>query len=193
MRHKLWFKLLIGFVLSIVLMFVILNTYGVNRIQDKLLQEKKTDLYDEAASLSTKYMDSYYNQETTFTEMIYQLQLMDSILNARIWIVNAEGYIVSDTRAPLNRRQAINVLEAFPDFLNYTFSENTVMPGILSEASLSVVVPVVNNFKTRGYVVLHSPLSEVYKETIFFVDTINIALIIFALILALCLIYLYYL
>ncbi len=192
MRHKLWFKLLIGFVLSIVLMFVILNTYGVNRIQDKLLQEKKTDLYDEAASLSTKYMDSYYNQETTFTEMIYQLQLMDSILNARIWIVNAEGYIVSDTRAPLNRRQAINVLEAFPDFLNYTFSENTVMPGILSEASLSVVVPVVNNFKTRGYVVLHSPLSEVYKETIFFVDTINIALIIFALILALCLIYLYY-
>jgi signal transduction histidine kinase len=192
MRHKLWFKLLVGFITSIVFMFVVLNTYGVHRIEDRLLQEKKTKLFNEAASLSTKYMESYYNQETTFTEMTYQLQLMDNILNTRIWIVNAEGYIVSDTRAPQSRRQAINIIELDPEFLNHTFSENTIMPGILTEESLSVIVPVINNFRTRGYVVLHSPLSEVYKETIFFVDTINIALLIFALILGLCLIYLYY-
>ena len=192
MRHKLWFKLLIGFITSIIFMFVLLNTYGVNRIQDKLLQEKKTKLYNEATSLSNKYMKSYYNQETTFTEMTYQLQLMDNILNTRIWIVNAEGYIVSDTRPQQNKRQEFNISEIDPDFLNHTFSENTVMPGVLSETSLSVIVPVINNFRTRGYVVLHSPLSEVYKETIFFVDTINIALLIFALILGLCLIYLYF-
>ena len=173
-------------------MFVILNTYGIHRIQDKLLQEKKTDLYAEATSLSTKYMESYYNKETTFTEMTYQLQLMDNILNTRIWIVNADGFIVSDTRAPQNRRQVINVIDIDPDFLNSTFSENTVMPGVLSETSLSVVVPVVSNFRTRGYIVLHSPLSEVYRETLFFVDTINIALIVFALILAVSLFYLYY-
>lgn len=192
MRHKLWFKLLFGFISSIFFMFVILNTYGIHRIQDKLLQEKKTDLYAEATSLSTKYMESYYNKETTFTEMTYQLQLMDNILNTRIWIVNADGFIVSDTRAPQNRRQAINVIDIDPDFLNSTFSENTVMPGVLSETSLSVVVPVVSNFRTRGYIVLHSPLSEVYRETLFFVDTINIALIVFALILAVSLFYLYY-
>ena len=192
MRHKLWFKLLLGFIISIIFMFVILNTYGIHRIQDKLLQEKKTDLYAEATSLSTKYMESYYNKETTFTEMTYQLQLMDNILNTRIWIVNADGFIVSDTRAPQNRRQVINVIDIDPDFLNSTFSENTVMPGVLSETSLSVVVPVVSNFRTRGYIVLHSPLSEVYRETLFFVDTINIALIVFALILAVSLFYLYY-
>ncbi len=192
MRHKLWFKLILGYFLCVVSMFVVLNTFGINRIEDKLLHEKKIDLYNEASSLSTKYMESYYNEETSFSEITYQLEIMDSLLNTRIWIVNANGYITSDTRGN-GKTRSINLTEIDPGFLNSTFSENTIMPGILSEASLSVVVPVINNYRTRGYVVLHSPLSEVYKETTFFMDTINLALVIFSLVLALALIFLYYL
>lgn len=191
MRHKLWFKLLVGYFLSVVFMFTALNTYGVDRIENKLLQEKKTSLYNEASSISSKYMQSFYNDTASFNETTYHLQLVDNLLDARIWIVNANGYVISDTRMPTGI-PSININEIDPDFLNYTFSENTVMPGILSEPAISVVVPVVSNYRTRGYVVLHSPLSDVYKETILFVDTINIALIIFVLILALALVYIYY-
>lgn len=173
-------------------MFAILNTFGINRIQDMLLQEKKTDLYNEASSLSSKYMESYYNDESSLSEITYQLQLMDELLNTRIWIVNKNGYIISDTRGAIESG-TVNVTDIDPDFLDNTFSENTVMPGILNEESLSVIVPVINNYRTSGYIVLHSPMSEVYKETSFFMDTINIALVILALILAIALVYLYYL
>lgn len=172
-------------------MFIILNTLGVKRIENKLLDETKTSLYSEASSLSTKYMESYYNNETSLSEVIYQLQLIDEVLNTRIWVVNSNGYIVSDTR-PVRSNSNININDIDPDFLNNTFSEDTVLPGLLSEPSLSVTVPVVNNYKTRGYIVLHSPLNELYKDTIYFADTINIALIILALILALALVYVYY-
>ena len=190
MRHRLWFKLLTGYIIAIVSMFAILNTYGTSKIEERLLNEKKISLYNEASSLSTKYMQSYYNNETSFSEITYQLNALDKILGTRIWIVNASGYIISDTRAE-QRASAFNISEFDPNFLNHTFSENTVILGLLSEPHLSVVVPVVNNYKTRGYIVLHSPLSEIYRETTFFADTINISLIIFALILAFAFVYLY--
>ena len=172
-------------------MFAVLNTFGVNRIKNKLLEEKQTSLYNEASSLATKYMESYYNKETSLSEVTYQLELMDNLLNTRIWIVNANGYIISDTRSGRSK-VSNNIIDIDPDFLNETFSENALMPDLLSEANLSVTVPVVSNYRTRGYIVLHSPLSEVYSESAYFADTINLALIIFALILALSLIYLYY-
>lgn len=192
MRHKLWFKLLLGYLVSIMLMFVILNTYGTHRIEDKLLQAKKANLYDEASALSSKYMESYYNDKISLSEVTYQLTLMDQLLDTRIWIINANGYIVTDTRSP-QRNSSLNINELDPEFLNHTFPENTRMSGLLSSPSISVVVPVVSNYRTRGYVVLHSPLNEVYNDVSFFADTINISLVFLALFLAVGLFFLYYL
>ena len=190
LRHKLWFKLLLGYILSIVFIFVVLNTYGVNRIEDKLLQNQKTKLYNEASSLASKYMEGFYNKETTLRELTYELELMDSLLNTRIWILNSKGYIITDTRANANDI-TVNINEVNPDFLNNTFSENTTIPGIIIDPSLSVIVPVVQNYRTRGYIVLHTPLSQVHKEATIFVDTINLSVLIFALILGIALIYIY--
>ena len=55
------------------------------------------------------------------------------------------------------------------------------MPGAFIKTSLSVIVPVINNFRTRGYVVPTHPEAKLIGDY-FFVDTINIALLIFALI-----------
>ena len=65
MRHKLWFKLLVGYFLSVVFMFTALNTYGVDRIENKLLQEKKTSLYNEASSISSKYPLSLFTRSAS--------------------------------------------------------------------------------------------------------------------------------
>ena len=136
-------------------------------------------------------MESFYNQETTLRELTYELELMDSLLKTRIWILNSKGYIITDTRADANDI-TINIHEVNPDFLNNTFSENTIIPEIITEASLSVVVPVVQNYRTRGYIVLHTPLSQVHKEATIFIDTINLSVLIFVLILGVGLIYIYY-
>lgn len=191
MRHKLWFKIFIGYILSIVFIFIILNTYGMNRIENKLMQDQKAKLYNEASSLASKYITSYYNKETTLEELSYQLNLMDSLLNTRIWIVNSRGDIVSDTRANVNTT-TININDIDPNFLHDTFSENTVILGLINESCLSVVFPVVQNYKTRGYIVLHTPLSQIYNSAYIFIDTINLVILIFALVLAFGLIYLYY-
>lgn len=191
MKHRLWFKLLAGYLLSIILMFTILNTYGVERVENKLLKEEKILLYNEASSLSSKYMNDYYNQQATLEEVSFQLEQIDNLLNIRIWVVNTKGYIISDTRSRQSNR-SINIIDHNPDFLDYTFSENTRIPGVLTEPSLSVVMPVISNFRTRGYIVLHTPLSKVSQKAILFVDTLNLSLLIFSIILGLTLIYLYF-
>lgn len=192
MRHRLWFKLFAGYLISVLFMFVLLNTYGINRVEGKLFRERKILLYNEASSLSSKYMNSYYNRETSLEELTFQMELIDKLINTRIWVVNSQGYIISDTRADESNNKSININELDSNFLASTFSENTIMPGVLSEPALSVIMPVVNNFQVRGYIVLHTALSVITADTIYFIDTFNIVLLAFSIILGIFLIYLYF-
>lgn len=193
MKRYLWTKLLICYICSAVFMFLLLNTYAADRYEHKLLEDKKSQLYNEAASISSEYMTSFYNQELSLNNLTTQIKAIGSLFNARIWIVNTDGEVISDTKPDSNNNKPINVLDINPDFLNVTFHNKTVMKGVLSEPMVSVVYKVIYKYRIQGYIVMHSPLHAIKNECTRVMDIINICFLIFLAFLLLIFAYLYYL
>ncbi|MDF2472828.1 MAG: hypothetical protein K0R21_610 [Anaerocolumna sp.] len=193
MKHKLWIKLLLCYLFLAVVMLTILNTYGVNRMEDKLIEDKKNALYNEAASISSDYMNSFYRQQMTLSYLTAQIKAIDAVMDARIWIVNRNGLVISDTRPGSSEIKEINIRELSPDFLNATFSDYTVMPGVLNDPVLSVVLPVTYNYQIQGYIVIHYALSEIMADAIYYADIMTISFLIFLIVLLFLFVYLHYL
>lgn len=179
MKRKLWFNLVICYILSAVFMFTMLNTYGISRIEKKMIREKRDILYNEATSISSEYMSSFYKKQMALGYLTTQITVIGNILDARIWVVNRSGLVISDTRPEESKVKEINVLNIDPDFLSETFSDYTVMPGVLREPMLSVVLPVSYNYQVQGYIVIHSSLSQISKDAVHFVDGINLIFLAF--------------
>ncbi|MDF2587485.1 MAG: hypothetical protein K0S41_1326 [Anaerocolumna sp.] len=193
MKRSLWLKLMFCYFAGAVIMFVLLNTYGAKRIEQKLIDEKKSLLYNEATSISSDYMTIYYREQLSLNYLTTQIKTIGSKLNARIWIVSKEGDVITDTKPPKNTDVTINVLDINPDFLDSTFSDYTYMRGILPEPMISVVYRVVYKYQLKGYIVMLSPISAIKESSLYFIDTINICFLIFLAFLFLMFCYIYYL
>jgi signal transduction histidine kinase len=193
MKRYLWLKLMFCYFLGAIIMFVLLNTYGANRIEQKLMEEKKSLLYNEATSISSDYMTIYYREQLSLNYLTTQVKTIGKKLDARIWIVSKDGDVISDTKPAKNSDITINVLDINPDFLDATFSDYTYMRGVLPEPMISVVYRVVYKYQLKGYIVMLSPISAIKDNALYFIDTINICFLIFLVFLFLLFCYIYYL
>lgn len=191
MKRRLFIKLILIYLLLAVTMFTLLNTYGLNRIENKVINEKKSLLYNEATSISSNFVTSYYKNEITLPYLTTQIKTIGTIMNARIWLVNKNGMVISDTNGNASTIKPINVLELDEHFFDKTFSDNTVLEGVLEEPMLSVKYPVTYNYRVQGYIVIHTPLSTIHEDCMHFIDSINLCFLFFLGFLLVAFIYLY--
>lgn len=191
MKSRLSIKLFYCFLLLAISMFVILNTYGINSLEKKIINERKSIMYNEAASISSSYVTKYYKGDVKLSDLTSQITTVGSIMNARIWLVDSDGFVISDTD-PRKSRNIINVLDYDPEFLDETFSEYTILGTILSEPMLSVVHRVVYSYKVQGYIVIFTPISLIKATATSYIDILNISYLIFVGLLILAFMYIQY-
>ena len=60
MKRTLLLKLIACYFVVAISMFTLLNTYGVNRLKNSLVTRQKTILHNEASTIASEYMGSYY-------------------------------------------------------------------------------------------------------------------------------------
>jgi signal transduction histidine kinase len=191
--RKLWTRFIIGYVLVSVFMFLILNTYGMNRLKDSLWKKKTQLLYNEANLIKSEYMSDFYNGLISTDYLVSQLRSIDGFLGIRVWIVNAHGVIIADSSyssIALNK----NLYDLDPSFLSKdTFSKDTFFDGIFTEPMLSVIQPVSYNYQIKGYIVLHTSQNGITREaSTNYMNIINLCLLLFLPFLAAIFLYIYY-
>lgn len=190
MKKTLWSRLIICYLITVVTVFVLLNTYGMTLLENRLKKDQINLLYKEAALIFSSYRVNIFEQDKTPKDLASQFTSIDTYLNIRVWIVNREGQIVADSshvESPPN----VNLNDLDPGFLTKTISENTMFENLLSEPMLSIIQRIDYNFRLRGYIVLHSPMRELQNKANLYLDVINICLLIFFLLLLIIFIYIY--
>jgi signal transduction histidine kinase len=190
MKSSLTLKISLSGLILTAAMFLLLNTFGQDRMRYGLLEKKKDVLYEEAGLIASEYMENYYMDKLSLGSLRVQLQTIDTFLNARIWIIQRDGTIILDTKDSTVVRNQTNIKELNPDFLNTTFSEGNSFPEIFSEDMLSAVYPVTTDYQLKGYIVLHIPMSSIWQEATGYADILNTCLLIFLLLLVLMMGYL---
>jgi signal transduction histidine kinase len=192
MKLHLSTKLVFLYLFLNVSMFLLLNVLGFNLLEKNLIDEKKNILYNEATSISSSYATSYYKKEITLDYLTTQNKTRGSILKARIWLVNKNGMVISDTNGNGAKVNAINILDIDPTFFDNTFSVSPAIEGVLSEPMLSVSYPVAYSYQIQGYIVIHTPIRLILEKCTSFIDIINICFLVFNLLLLLVFLIIHY-
>jgi len=189
MKKTLWSRLIICYLIAGVMVFLLLNTYGMDLLEKRLRDDKIDLLTTEANLISSEYKS---NSNDDLENLKSQIKSIDTFLDIRIWIVSADGIILADSSTSGNAvKKNINDLD--PTFLEKNVSEYNYFAGVFSEPMLSLTQTINYNFNLSGYIVLHTSQKGITADVNnIYLDVINICFLIFLPMLFILFLYIYY-
>ena len=105
MKFSLRARFLLSYTIIIITSLIILNTYGVSLVYDKILSEAKDSLYNEANIIAENYIPgvSLPSSGNTLIALKHNFSLIQKITKARIIITEPDSRIIIDSDKDNNR------------------------------------------------------------------------------------------
>ena len=164
MRRTLYLKFLLAYLIFGIFGFIAVATFISNMTKDHLINEKSEAMYDEATVIANTYAVDLYNNEIALDTVKKQLNALDSFSGATLWIINPSGRLILSSKIPLNLDEEV-IIEGFdPTVTGSSYYVTGKFFNYFEEDYLSVFSPITSDFKVKGYVVVHYPLSTIEKE-----------------------------
>ena len=159
MRRSLYAKFIIAYVALAVLILTAVATLGSYLVERELISQRARALYDEANAIATTDAQIVFSRNTSADTLERTLQLIGTYQDANIWILNTEGAILfrSDKDAENTTVDGFDAASFGPDY--YEISD---FYGNTEADTLHVLVPITQQMRTRGYVAIHEPMTEIY-------------------------------
>ncbi len=158
MKSTLYLKFILVY---IIFGFLSLFTVGILTSQlflDQLEKNESRSLYKHATLTTSEYLPSYFQENSSIFSVSSQLKAMKTYLNASLWFVEADGTLIASanlehTKAPdkiadFNPAEMGNQKYLIGNYHHY-FDENVI----------TVIAPVTQKFATKGYLLIHKPVS----------------------------------
>lgn len=161
MRKTLYLKLILAYIIFGLFGFVVVATFVSNMTMDHLKKEQADSLYREATLIANTYAVDLYRNEVSLEAVKMQLDALDAYLDATLWIINPSGRMILDSSSPVDVENEV-VIENFDSTV--TSGSNYVVGDFFhtfSEDMLSVFAPITADYKVKGYVVIHKPVSSI--------------------------------
>lgn len=161
MRKTLYFKFVLAYLIFGLFGLVMMTTFVPSMLQDHLIHEKAKALYAEATLLSDNYAARLYDNQETLETVKAHLDSLSVYLDSAIWIINPSGRIVIDTSTDLDVSTPVIVNDFTPGITGNSYYATGNFFDTFQDNTLSVIAPITLNFKVKGYVVIHYPMSNI--------------------------------
>lgn len=158
MKRTLYLKLLLGYVAFGILGFITIATFTSHQTMDYIENEAAENLYRESNLIASNYAADYYRQTMTLDDLKSQISAIASYLDADIWIVDTKGTILIDSA---NTTPPGTLIKNF-DITSFGAKYSLVgtFYDIYLDDVLTVFSPITINYKVKGYVMIHQPLTQ---------------------------------
>lgn len=161
MRKTLYLKFILAYLIFGCFGFITVATFVSNMTFEHLKREKADDLYREANLIASNYASDLYKKEVSLDMVKNQIDALDTYLDAVIWIINPSGRMVLDSSAPIDVETEIVVEDFDPTVTAGSYYTTGTFFDSFHEEMLSVFAPITSDFRVKGYVVIHTPLSGI--------------------------------
>ena len=189
MKRTLYLKFLFAYLIFGVFGFIIVSSFVSQNTYNRLTKEKAEAVYREANLIAKTYAADLYSTTRSLAEVKEQMDNLATFMSATIWIINPSGRMVLSTDRPLDVENPI-VVEGFDPTITGDSKYTTgTFFGSFNEEMLSVFAPITANFKVKGYVVIHTKVDDIAKQSD---DFLAIAYLLLAILLVLSLIILFF-
>ena len=164
MRKTLYIKFILGYLLFGLFGFIVVATFVNNLLVEHCRHKQADKLYAEATLIANTYASDLYNSEVSLTSVQRQLSSLSVFLDSTIWILNPSGRLVVSSSEDVNT-EAETYVEGFNPLISTgnNYAEGDFFNSF-SEPHISVIAPITNDFKIKGYVTIHSPSSLIKDE-----------------------------
>lgn len=160
MKHSVYYKFLLGYILFGLISILVINMLSTRRVTQTVTADAAQSIYDKGNVILNRYFNNDFSSLTSNPEIAKDIQNASALINCRLWITDTNGRIVYDTNN-------IKLNEVISDFDITDFGNRYYMVGDFygnfDNETLSVVIPIVGNFKTEGYMIFHRG-TDVIKE-----------------------------
>ncbi len=165
MRKTLYLKFVLAYFIFGVFGFIIITTFVPNMTREHLIREKAQNLYSEATLIANSYASGLYTSETSLEVVKTQLDSLAIYLNSTIRIINPSGRLVLETNTPLNVEEAVVIENFDPTITSGSYYTIGNFFDNFDTDVLSVFAPITTNYKVKGYVVIHSDMTDIEESS----------------------------
>ncbi|MFZ5351327.1 MAG: sensor histidine kinase [Bacillota bacterium] len=168
-------KLLITYGVTIIVSFILLAVLLMNFLDRYFVESKKQLLFEQGKTIANDIVLAYYTGVRDRQSLNNNLMILDTYLNARIWLVDEEGTVllVSGENEDGGLGKSIDADKLRSLYRGYQILERGRFGSMLKEYSLTVGYPIFIGESFKGGVLIHASLAElqrtlrdVYKITI---------------------------
>lgn len=164
MRKTLYLKFILAYAIFGIFGFIIITIFVPNMTTEQLTREKANSLYSEATLIADTYASGLYTNDASLESVKTQLDILSVYLDSTIWIINPSGRMVLSTSLPLNVDDVI-VIESFdPTITAGSYYNVGNFFDSFDEDMLNVIAPITSEYKVKGYVVIHYPMTSIVKS-----------------------------
>ncbi len=165
MKKSIFRRLFLTYGITITIGFGILALLLMQLFNQYFIESKKQVLIEQGQKISREIVMGLYTGQINQASLTENLKTLDSLLNARIWLVDSEGYIVgvsgSSEEAYLGQQIQKNQLAEL--YKGENFFQLGNFGGKLKEQALTAGYPIFLDNVFKGGLFIHAPLPEVQK------------------------------
>ena len=159
MHSNLYLKFIILYIIFGFLSIFTAATLGAQLVLDTIRDDDASRLYREATILATDQLSDYYSEDRSFTATRTLLNGVNIYLEADLWLTDTDGNVllsVSSSGTGMVPKQIQDFDPAEAGGEQYLTGD---YHGYYSDEVLTMIVPVTEGFSTKGYLLVHKPLS----------------------------------
>lgn len=161
MKHSLFDKIFLGFLVLFLGVFALITFYSTYATREALIEEKNEVIGNEARLIAeqtiTPFVNGYYNEDALKLNLNYY----SSTLNASIWVLDKDGRIYASSSADGHPDSPRNIYSLDKDFdltTGYYFTGKFY--ETFEDEVISVALPITTEGVPNGMVIVHSTLSQ---------------------------------
>lgn len=159
MHSNLYLKFIILYIIFGFLSIFTAATLGAQLVLDTIRDDDASRLYREATILATDQLSDYYSEDMSFSATRTLLNGVNIYLEADLWLTDTDGNVllsVSSSGTGMIPKQIQDFDPAEAGGEQYLTGD---YHGYYSDEVLTMIVPVTEGFSTKGYLLVHKPLS----------------------------------
>ena len=180
------FKLGLSYLITIAVLFAIVNIWGRDVCTKKAEQKIKTELKDSVSKISDTNYKDYYEGVGTILKIRRDLTRLESLTGIRIWFVKQDASIAADSSLGIKNPE-IGPEDYDTRILEQSICENVVIGKVFEEPMLASSEPYIYDYRVVGYVCAFVPMRRISQEASEYVEMMNVGmLIIFAALFIIC-------
>ena len=163
MKSLLYLKFIVIYAIFGFLSIFVIATLTLGLTLSNLKENTASSLYRQANATATNYLPKYFNKNITLNDVRIQLEGMSSFLESSVWFVDKDGNMITGSGIANYRALPASISDFDPAESGSSQYQEGTYHEYFDEDVITVTAPVTYNFSTKGYLLIHKPMTDIQK------------------------------